>query len=61
MNLTNCTKYFKRPTTGIILNKDKWKYTVAQVVRDIAETLLYLLVMVSVCWLVLYSFFNLGE
>lgn len=59
MNLTNCTKYFKRPTTGIIPNKDKWKYTVATVIRDVAETLLYLLVMVSVCWLALYAFFNL--
>ena len=59
MNLTNCTKYFKRPTTGIIPNKDRWKYTVALVVRDVAETLLYLLVMVSVCWLALYAFFNL--
>lgn len=59
MNPTNYTKYFKRPTTGIIHNKDKWKYTVAQVVRDVVETLLYLLVMVSVCWLALYAFFNL--
>lgn len=59
MNLTNCTKYFKKPTTGVVHNKDKWKYTVAQVVRDVAETLLYLLVMVSVCWLALYAFFNL--
>lgn len=59
MNLTNCTKYFRRPTTGVIRNKDKWKYTVATIVRDVAETLLYLLVMVSVCWLALYAFFNL--
>ena len=59
MNLTNCTKYFKKSTKGIIRNKDRWKYTVAQVVRDVAETLLYLLVMVSVCWLALYAFFNL--
>lgn len=59
MNVQNVTKYFKRPTTGIVKNKDKWKYTVAQVVRDVAETLLYLLVMVSVCWLALYAFFNL--
>lgn len=61
MNLTNCTKYFKRPTTGIIPNKDKWKYTVAQVVRDVVETILYILVAGFVCWLALYSFFNLGE
>lgn len=61
MNITGYFKYFKRPTTGVIRNKDRWKYTVAQVVRDVAETLLYLLVMVSVCWLALYSFFNLGE
>ena len=59
MNLTNCTKDFKKPTKGIIRNKDRWKYKVAQVVRDVAETLLYLLVMVSVCWLALYAFFNL--
>ena len=59
MNLTNCTKYFKRPTTGVVFKKDRWKYTIATVVRDVAETLLYLLVMVSVCWLALYAFFNL--
>lgn len=59
MNLTNCTKYFKRPQQGVVFKKDKWKYTVAQVLRDFAETLLYLLVMVSVCWLALYAFFNL--
>ena len=55
----NFTKYFKRPTTGVVFNKDRWKYTVAQVVRDVVETLLYLLVMVSVCWIALYAFFNL--
>lgn len=59
MNFTGYFKYFRRPTTGVIRNKDRWKYTVAQVVRDVAETLLYLLVMVSVCWLALYAFFNL--
>lgn len=61
MNVQNVTKYFKRPTTGVIRNKDKWKYTVATVVRDVAETIFYILVAGFVCWLALYSFFNLGE
>ena len=58
MNLTN---YFKRPTTGVIHNKDRWKYTVATVIRDVVETIFYILVAGFVCWLALYSFFNLGE
>ena len=61
MNVQNVTKYFKPPTTGVIRNKDRWKYTVATVVRDVAETIFYILVAGFVCWLALYSFFNLGE
>ena len=55
------SKYFKKPTTGVIMKKDKWKYTVAAIIRDVAEVILYLLVMGGVCWLALYSFFNLAE
>lgn len=57
----NFTKYFNRPTTGVVFKKDKWKYTVAQVVRDVVETIFYILVAGFVCWLALYSFFNLSE
>lgn len=54
-------KYFKKPTTGVIFKRDKWKYTLATIIRDVAETICYILVAGSVCWLALYSFFNLTE
>ena len=57
----NFTKYFKRPTTGVVFKKDRWKYTVATVISDVVETIFYILVAGFVCWLALYSFFNLGE
>lgn len=54
-------KYFKKPTTGVIMRKDRWKYAVATVIRDVVETIFYIIVAGSVCWLALYSFFNLAE
>ena len=61
MKTKNITKYFRKPTTGVVFKKDKWKYTLATIIKDVAEVILYLLVMVGVCWLALYSFFNLAE
>ena len=57
----NIKKYFKKPTAGVVMRKDKWKYTLATIIRDVAKLILYLLVMCGVCWLALYSFFNLAE
>lgn len=61
MNVQNVTKYFRRPQQGVVFKEDRWKYMVAQVVRDVVETIFYILVAGFVCWLALYSFFNLGE
>lgn len=61
MKTKNITKYFKKPTTGVVFKKDKWKYVTASIIKDVAEVILYLLVMGGVCWLALYSFFNLAE
>lgn len=57
----NLTKYFKRPHQGVVFKKDLWKYTVATIIRDVVATIFYILVAGFVCWLALYSFFNLGE
>ena len=61
MRIKEITKYFKKPTGGVVMNKDKWMYMLAAVIKDVAEVILYLLVMGGVCWLALYSFFNLAE
>lgn len=61
MKTKNITKYFKKPATGVVMRKDRWKYTLATIIKDVAEVILYLLVMGGVCWLALYSFFNLAE
>ena len=61
MNVHNVTKYFKRPQQGVVFKKDRWKYTVATISRDVVETIFYILVAGFVCWLALYSFFNLAE
>ena len=61
MRTKSITKYFKKPTTGVVFKKDKWKYVTASIIKDVAEVILYLLVMGGVCWLALYSFFNLAE
>ena len=61
MKTKNITNYFKKPTTGVVFKKDKWKYVTASIIKDVAEVILYLLVMGGVCWLALYSFFNLAE
>lgn len=57
----NIKKYFRKPSTGVVFKKDKWKYVTASIIKDVAEVILYLLVMGGVCWLALYSFFNLAE
>lgn len=61
MKTKNITKYFEKPTTGVVFKKDKWKYVTASIIKDVAEVILYLLVMGGVCWFALYSFFNLAE
>lgn len=61
MRTKSITKYFKKPTAGVVFKKDRWKYTVATVIRDVVETIFYILVAGFVCWLALYSFFKLAE
>lgn len=51
----NIRKYFNRPRTGVIFQKDKWKYNIAEQIKNVLYALLIIAIGASTVAMFLYA------
>lgn len=49
------SKYFNRPTSGVIFHKDKWKYSTAEMIKNVFYALLIIAIGASTVAMFLYA------
>lgn len=51
----NVRKYFNRPRTGVIFHSDKWKYNMAEMIKNVFYALLIIAIGASTVAMFLYA------